>query len=394
MKTPRENCITRREKMSTPKNDPPFFYIEGKGWYINCMVTTKYGRVHVRKAFYGTKSEARLDYPKQVASASERARRKALGIEVDTWEEFEEAYKEIRLTEVRESSYYTWARNCQTKHFDPLFKGMKVSKVFTQKEMARLMRYVSRDSCPNKTKNRSIGEMKKMIEVAYSRIGCINGEARDECNRALWKITAPETVSPTKHEKKALTRSQVDSLLSVINRDSMDYPMILLLATTGMRHGEMACLTLGDFDFGKMEVRITKTIQKTGEGYKVGREPKTDKSKRSIPLRQDVCEVIERYALLWHKGEGDYLFLTSLGTFQAYDVLNGHLKRYCKEAGVPEITCHELRHTFATLLSEQTSSDFDREQVATILGHSVAIDQDLYARHADKAKQRELVERA
>lgn len=71
--------------------------------------------------------------------------------------------------------------------------------------------------------------------------------------------------------------------------------LVRFLGATGLRFGEAAALRVGDVDLGeKPKVRVTKSITEV-EGKLVAGKPKTDKSKRSVPMPKTLRDELARF---------------------------------------------------------------------------------------------------
>ena len=103
-------------------------------------------------------------------------------------------------------------------------------------------------------------------------------------------------------------------------------------------------------------------------------DPKTDKSRRMIVLPDFVLEAIKihlnkRKVLSQspHWKDCGLVFTTDLGTPISPRNLLRHFKTKLKEAGLPEIRFHDMRHTTASLLLER---NVHPKIVSELLGHS------------------------
>ena len=72
------------------------------------------------------------------------------------------------------------------------------------------------------------------------------------------------------------------------------YIAFKVLYWTGMRLGELLALTIGDIDFDKNMINITKSYQRIGK-RDVITDPKTPNSKRSISVPQFLISDLEEY---------------------------------------------------------------------------------------------------
>jgi len=132
-------------------------------------------------------------------------------------------------------------------------------------------------------------------------------------------------------------------------------PILITALNTGMRKMEVLTLTWEDIDFDKNLITIRKDISKS---KKVRRIPINSKLRR-ILLKQKIKTQ--------HSG---HVFLTNEGL--PYSPKNpSALKRAfgtaCKKAGIEGLRFHDLRHTAATRMIENTGNIV---AVSKILGHA------------------------
>lgn len=202
-----------------------------------------------------------------------------------------------------------------------------------------------------------------------------------------------DLVSPPRRERyeiQALTLEQVHRLLDAAKGHYMEALFYLALAT-GMRRGELMGLKWQDIDFAQGVLQVRRILSRIptkmpGKGY-VEAEPKTQKSRRSIVIAPFALDALKQHrkrqleAKLkagpdWQ--EHDYVFCTSIGTYlnPTYDILR-QLKILLKNAGLPDIRFHDLRHSAATLL---LAAGVHPKVVQEILGHSnISMTMDVYS---------------
>jgi len=202
-----------------------------------------------------------------------------------------------------------------------------------------------------------------------------------------------DLVSPPrrKHfEIQPLSIQQIRQFLAVTRGHRQEALFILALAT-GMRRGELLGLKWQDIDLerGTLQVRriLTRIPGKLpGKGFEEA-EPKTDKGRRSIVLPSFAVEALRQHRLRQREAklkagpawrDHDYVFCTPIGTHlnPTRDVLDV-LKSFLKQAGLPDIRFHDLRHSSATML---LGMKVHPKIVQEILGHSqIAITMDIYS---------------
>lgn len=182
---------------------------------------------------------------------------------------------------------------------------------------------------------------------------------RDPTRKAIIKGKTPREKRP-----KFLNQFELHKLLTNLNLDqkiNWDW-FILLLAKTGMRFSEALALTPKDSDFSRQMLSINKTWDYKGdEGFL---PTKNQSSVRKIQL--DWQTVIQFSQLTKGLDEDQPIFVCK--TKKVYNsTINGILTRHCKNAGVPCISIHGLRHTHASLL---LFAGVSIASVARRLGHA------------------------
>ena len=179
----------------------------------------------------------------------------------------------------------------------------------------------------------------------------------DPTRKAIIKGKTPREKKP-----KYLNQYELHKLLDDLNLSdqiNMDW-LILLVAKTGMRFSEALALTPKDFDLSRQLLSVSKTWDYKGDG---GFLPtKNESSVRKIPL--DWQTVIQFADLMKHLPEDEPIFVDK----KVYNsTVNDLLAKHCRNAEVPVISIHGLRHTHASLL---LFAGVSIASVARRLGHS------------------------
>ena len=181
--------------------------------------------------------------------------------------------------------------------------------------------------------------------------------SRDPTRKAIIKGKAPRAKKP-----KYLNQFELHKLLEVLRlgEDANWDWLILLIAKTGLRFSEALALTPSDFDFSRQILSVSKTWDYKGCG---GFTPtKNASSVRKVPL--DWQLVIQFSELMREAPKSSSLFAHG----KVYNsTVNGVLARRCREAGVPIISIHGLRHTHASIL---LFAGVSIASVARRLGHA------------------------
>lgn len=159
---------------------------------------------------------------------------------------------------------------------------------------------------------------------------------RDPTRKAIIKGKPPAV-----KKMKYLNQFELHTLLTTLDLKSevnWDY-FILLVAKTGMRFSEALALTPKDFDFAHQTLSISKTWDYKDKG---GFQPTKNKSSvRKIQI--DWQTVIQFSELVKELPEDKPIFMKS----KVYNsTVNNILSRHCKEAKIPVISVHGLRHPY------------------------------------------------
>lgn len=192
-------------------------------------------------------------------------------------------------------------------------------------------------------------------------------------------------VSPPRAERPEMntwTVAELKEFLGSVDGHRL-HAAFVVLATTGMRRGEVLGLQRADIDLARAEVSVRRTVGVVDGRIEIG-SPKSASSRRLVALDTTTTEVLtdhleHRAGSAWvFPGEGDGpLNPASFST--TFD-------RLVVRAGVPRIRMHDLRHTYATIA---LGAGVHPAVVSERLGHSsIAITIDLYS-HAVPGLQRE-----
>ena len=140
----------------------------------------------------------------------------------------------------------------------------------------------------------------------------------------------------------------------------MAYYAFETLYNTGMRRGELLALSIGDIDFSKRVISITKSLSRI-RGEDVIRSPKTKKSKREIVIGETLCnELKEHIQTLHDTSPSGRVFPVSIS------YLRNSLDFGTKAAGLKPITIHCFRHSH---ISNLIYKGFSAVDVAERVGH-------------------------
>jgi integrase len=170
------------------------------------------------------------------------------------------------------------------------------------------------------------------------------------------------------HAMSIPTPPQVGALLAAA--DERFAVFIALCAFGGLRLGEAAALQVGDVDFLRRRVVVSRQVQRGSGGTVELRAPKHG-SERTIVVPDRLLTLIAGH-VEWHLPAGGperWLFPTPTGTPPHQNTVGHQWRKATSAAGLSGLRLHDLRHFFASGL---IASGCDVVTVQRALGHASA----------------------
>jgi integrase len=167
-------------------------------------------------------------------------------------------------------------------------------------------------------------------------------------------------------------------------RTKTDHPFslfALICLYAGLRKGEALALRYEDVDRDKKVIHVTRSLEFYGNsgGFK---PPKTEAGYRDAVLLDVLAEHIP-------KNKKGLIFAREDGQPFTQTCYRKRWESYCKYIG-HNITAHQLRHGFATILFEAGVPDKDAQE---LLGHSsITVTKDIYT-HIRQSRKQETADR-
>ena len=140
----------------------------------------------------------------------------------------------------------------------------------------------------------------------------------------------------------------------------------------------MAKLEWKDIDFENKTMKIARSVQEVNGFGIITKEPKTERSKRTIVIPERLIAYLLEYKTFWDNrkkylgdrlGDTDRLFCTEDGTDISPGLFRVWLQKTLAKVDLPKVTLHSLRHTNITL---QLVAGVDMKTVSARAGHSKA----------------------
>lgn len=183
-----------------------------------------------------------------------------------------------------------------------------------------------------------------------------------------------------KKSGRALNLDELPVFLMNLDRLSPDIKVAFELALfLGMRRSEICGLRLEHIHDDYLDIKETRHLLiENGEHNEVVSDTKTEGSAAYIALpqflKEDIDALIEYHKIQSDKyGElyeiNDYLILAPNGTKINPGRINNILHDYVKEIGIENVTLHQLRHTYASLVNHFGA---DIVELASQMRHSNA----------------------
>lgn len=256
----------------------------------------------------------------------------------------------IEVKETRKPSTYIKYKTAYSNYIASTFEGLTLADITGNIVQERISVALS-------------NSMQKSVYCVVNQV--LKYAIRNYC------ISIPKLKGPTtcmrKKPVEILTKTEQTKLFAILYQDTDIFKMAVLLCLfTGLRLGELCALKWMDIDFGNRIISVKRTVQRlyeTGHSNKtvlLEMEPKSDYSKREIPLSEIAAEMLLKFY-----DNREYIF----GKNKPLEprTLQYRFQKIIDEAQIPHKNFHILRHTFATNCIE---GGVDVKSLSELLGHS------------------------
>lgn len=307
----------------------------------------------IRKSFYGKTlkdaDEKYLEYMKK-NGAILIDDRMTLERWADVWLE---TYKEGTVSDTTYKATYVWAVNKLKDRFG--------NRRMTSIRTIELQKFFKDQSAGSAS---SVDKIKMVTRAIFKT--ALNNEVISK--NPMEDVQIPKGVET--EEKRTFTSKEYRMVLDFAKTDPDGIGPFIILKT-GLRRGELMALKWSDIDFKNMVVSVQHAAR-IQDGRCIAGPPKSKKSIRSIPVDieliqflQEVGRVRESIYVMGHFHDKKRPKNPDTWKQRHYDKFMGRLLK--KFPDIPDLTPHELRHTFGSILY---TSGVDIYRVSKILGHS------------------------
>lgn len=169
-----------------------------------------------------------------------------------------------------------------------------------------------------------------------------------------------------KQERRALTEEQ-EALVEQYRGE--DYLLGLMLLYTGCRRGELLALTWQDIDREAGVIHVTKKVNYATGKPVLEHRLKSSNGKRDIPILAPLAAVLPKaphIGLIFGDDDGGHMIPSRW---------RKRWTSYAARVGIDDVTPHQFRHSFATLLYE---AGVDIKVGAAYLGDTEQVVQGVY----------------
>lgn len=169
----------------------------------------------------------------------------------------------------------------------------------------------------------------------------------------------------TKPKVQPITEDQLGAIIEKMPRRHQ--ALVILAAGTGMRQGEIFGLTVDRVDLDRRTVLVNRQLINVNGREPFFAPPKSQASVRVVPLPTVVADALRTHLRAYPSTT--LVFTNNVGAPLRRSAFWTEWNRALKQAGVPAIRFHELRHYYASLLIRHGESV---KTVQARLGHASA----------------------
>lgn len=243
------------------------------------------------------------------------------------------------------------------KRLYPRFEGIE-ARCLTSYQVQAVVTEMSETYSPKTIRNTI-----SLLSSAYESAVKLGQLEKNPCKN----ITLPKK---ERAKIDIFTEEQIMCFIRELNRERLDYKVAYELALfCGLRRSEILGLTEDAVDATFKWVKVRQTRHNVN-GKDVIQGTKTASSRRELAVpdfvMEDIKELIERHSAVRYE-HTDFLIQDGFGKPMGHSALTTQIYRIEDRAGLPHVSLHDLRHTFASMLN---NAGVDIAMISHELGHS------------------------
>ena len=191
--------------------------------------------------------------------------------------------------------------------------------------------------------------------------------------RLILRNPTEDCIAPKvqKFEMQILQPEHIKTYLDAAEKRGL-LPMFYLELVSGLRKGELTAFLWSDLDITNRTISVSKQYVKNPNGELTLSRPKTETSVRKVSVPQEAVDLL----VAEHKSHPNnpYMFPSPI-TREMYHpnpIVNLH-KKILKDAGLPHIRFHDLRHPYVKPTTKKFASFLKFFRAAAIAARSCSI---------------------
>ncbi|BDF68307.1 hypothetical protein CE91St43_22790 [Oscillospiraceae bacterium] len=245
----------------------------------------------------------------------------------------------------------------------PRIGGIKLSKL-ASRDLQKLYKDLQENGRSHPTAKGGTSLSNTTVRSLHLMLHCAFERAVEE--RLIQRNPTDDYIAPKvpKVEMQVLSLENIGAYLRTATKRNA-LPMLYLELVSGLQKGELVALLWSDVDVEQRTISVSKQYVRNPNRECVLSQPKTESSVRLVSIPQDAIDLLIQEH---DKHPDNSCQFPSLVTGEMYhpdSVVNIH-KKILKDAGLPHLKFHELRHTFATTALQNGE---DVKTVSAMLGH-------------------------
>lgn len=342
-----------------PRGEGSVFQRENDGRWV---ASVPLGNGKKKQEYYDTRAQAERARRKMLHDLEEG---KMLTTQDQTLEDYLVYWLGIRQSSLKLSTYSMYRRYLLS-YVVPVLGHVRLRKLSGDMFQALYTELEEDDFSPN-------------------TVRLVHGITKKALNDAVrWKkivFNPVKDADPPKYRKRAMTVLNLSQAKKLIeSARSVRMECLLHVALLGLRRGELLALRWCDVDLEKAELRVEHALSyipnpDTGHCEFFITDPKTEAGRRVVSLPRFVVDALRGYreyqlalrarSSRWQ--DQDVVFSTSDGGYMEPQNVYAAFKVLLKEAGLPDIRFHDLRHS---AISIWLAMGINLKVVQELVGHS------------------------